>query len=385
MKSLGFIPLRKNSRGIKGKNKRKLLGRPLFCWVLAEAVFSQLDEVVIYTDDDEITDFINSQYLWTSKIKVINRSAESASDEASTESAILEFCEKISYSFDLFCLLQATSPFTQREEINKSLNMVKEGKDSVLSVVRTHRFFWSDRGEPLNYDFKNRPRRQDFEGNLVENGAIYTTTKASLKKSGNRISGDIGFVEMPGSTYYEIDTLTDWTIVEDLLLSKLQSGRTPQKITHFFLDVDGIFTDGKVLYSETGELAKSFDMRDGMGLEILRQDEVEVSVMTSENSALVAARMKKLNIDKVYLGVKDKFALLQQLCEVEEVNFENTVYLGDDVNDMACMAKVGWSLCPQNAMQEVKRIADIILTSDAGSGAIREACGFITKYNKRFE
>lgn len=385
MKSIGFIPLRRDSKGIKGKNKRKLLGRPLFSWVLTEAVFSELDEVFVYTDDKYITEFIKKQYSWTSRIKVLDRSEKSASDEASTETAILEFCEKISWSFDIFCLLQATSVFTQRDEINKALKQITSGKDSVISVVKTHRFFWNKDGYPENYNFMSRPRRQDFEGNLVENGAIYVTTRDALRKSKNRISGEIGIVEMPEHSYYEIDSLTDWTIVEDLKLSKLQSNRQPSRITHLFLDVDGIFTDGRVLYSENGELAKTFDMRDGMGLEILRQDDIEVSVMTSEDSALVAARMKKLNIDKVYLGVKDKFGMLQHLSLTQNISLNNIAYLGDDVNDMACMASVGWSICPNNAMEEIKRISDIILRSNSGSGAIREACRFITKYNKRFE
>jgi N-acylneuraminate cytidylyltransferase len=107
--------------------------------------------------------------------------------------------------------------------------------------------------------------------------------------------------------------------------------------------------------------------------------------MTSENSALVAARMKKLNIGQVYLGVKDKLGLLQHLCASRNIEKKHIAYLGDDINDMACMASVGWSICPNNGMEEIKRISDIILTSDSGSGAIREACRFITKYNKRFE
>lgn len=385
MKSIGFIPLRKDSKGIPGKNKRKLLGRPLFSWVLTEAAFSELDEVFVYTDDEDIIEFIKKQYSWNLKIKVLQRSSKSATDEASTETAILEFCNKIEYGFDILCLLQATSPFTTRIEINNALEVIKSGKDSALSVVRTHRFFWDEYNKPINYDFLKRPRRQDFEGNLVENGAIYCTTKEALQKSECRISGDIGVIEMPEDSYSEIDSVVDWDIVEKLLLRRLQSQRNPAMITHLFLDVDGIFTDGRVLYSENGELAKAFDMRDGMGLEILRQDKIEVSVMTSEDSALVSARMKKLNIDKVYLGVKDKLGMLQHLCMSRNIKKNNIAYLGDDVNDMACMASVGWSISPNNAMEEIKRISDITLTSDSGSGAIREACRFITKYNTRFE
>ncbi len=385
MKSIGFIPLRKNSKGIKGKNKRKLLGRPMFCWVLTEAVFSDLDKVYVYTDDPEISDFINNQYTWTPKIKVLERSPDSATDKASTEFAILEFCDKIDYNFEVFCLLQATSPFTKRKDINAAINKIKAGKDSCLSVVRTHRFIWNENGESENYNFMDRPRRQDFTGTLVENGAVYCTKKESLKSSKNRLSGHIDFIEMAQESYTEIDSWKDWVIVEDLLLSDLQENRRPQKIKHLFLDVDGIFTDGRVLYNGQGELAKVFDMRDGMGLEILRQDDVEVHIITSENSTLVEERMKKLKIENIYLGVKDKFGLLQHLALKKKFELGEVAYLGDDVNDMACMAKVGWSITPNNAMDEIRKIADLVLTSDSGSGAIREGCRFITKYNKRFE
>ncbi|SDR69016.1 acylneuraminate cytidylyltransferase [Christiangramia echinicola] len=385
MKAIGFIPLRKNSKEIPGKNKRKLLGRPLFSWVLIEAVFSNLHEVFVYTDDSDIRSFIEDHYKWTSKIKVFDRSEESASDEASTESAMLEFCNKINFEFDIFCLLQATSPFTGRENINAAIQQIESGKDSCLSVVRTHRFIWDENGTPKNYDFTKRPRRQDFEGSLVENGAIYCTTQDALNKTKNRISGNIGILEMPQESYTELDSKLDWSIIENILLSKLQSGRLPGRIHHLFLDVDGVFTDGRILYSKNGELAKVFDMRDGMGLEILRQDNIEVSVMTSENSPLVKERMKKLKIDNVYSGVKDKYGLLQHLSIYKNLNLDEVAYLGDDVNDMACMGRVGWSMTPHNAMDEIKKISDVVLTSESGSGAIREACRFITKYNKRFE
>ena len=385
MRSLGFLPLRAGSKGIIGKNKRKMLGRPLFCWVLTEAMFSNLDEIVVYTDDRDIISFIEREYHWTSKITIVERSSESATDTASTEKAIFAFIDGINVDFDIFCLLQATSPFTKSNDIDRCLQKIREGSDSALSVVNTHRFIWKRDGKALNYKPEDRPRRQDFDGLLVENGAVYCTSREALLKSRCRISGNIAPVEMSGLSYTEVDTEADWNIVEQLIADDLRGRKKTGRIAQLILDVDGVFTDGKVLYSENGELAKSFDMRDGMGLEILRQHQVEVAVMTSEKSALVAARMKKLNIDKVYLGVKDKFGLLQQLLNDSELKAENLAYLGDDVNDMANMCRVGWSLAPSNAMEEIKKIADISLSCASGAGAIREACHFILKYNKRFE
>ena len=121
MKKIGFIPLRKGSKGIPGKNKRKMVGRPLFTWVLGEAYFSDLDEVVVYTDDESIINFITKEYHYTTKIKVVHRPEATATDTASTESAMLAYAESINYNFDVFCLLQATSPFTTSEAINESL------------------------------------------------------------------------------------------------------------------------------------------------------------------------------------------------------------------------------------------------------------------------
>ena len=384
MKKIGFIPLRKGSKGIPNKNKRKMVGRPLFTWVLCEAIFSNLDEVVVYTDDESIIEFINKEYHWSNKVKAIFRSEESASDTASTEFAMLEYCESINYDFDLFCLLQATSPFTKKEEINTCLDKLNDDYDSALTVVNTHRFLWNKRGEAINYNPQNRPRRQDFDGLLIENGAIYTTTKESLKITKNRLGNKVAVVKMPEESLHEIDSETDWIVVEQLLIERQKREKKSEKITHVVLDVDGVFTDGTITYTKDGEHTKSFDMRDGMGLEILRQYNVEVMVMTSENSELVAKRMEKLKIEDVFLGVKDKYTLLNQVIQNKNIKMSNLAYIGDDVNDLTNICSVGWSLTPNNATDIVKQHADIVLSKSSGAGAIREACQFIMNYNKRF-
>jgi len=386
MHKIGFIPLRKNSKGIINKNKRKMVGRPLFTWVLGEAIFSDLDEIFVFTDDEDIISFINREYSWTNKVKALSRSKGSASDSASTESAILEFCEVINYEFDLFCLLQATSPCTTRQDINNCIQKLeKDQYDSVLTVAQTHRFIWNKDGTPINYDIFKRPRRQDFEGLMVENGAVYGTNKSALQKTNNRLSGKIAIVEMADETLYEIDSESDWIIVEQLLIQRQKKNKKTEKLTHLILDVDGVFTDGSVFYSKDGELSKNFDMRDGMGLEILREHNVQVMVVTSEQSDIVAQRMKKLKIENVYLGVKDKFSLLNHICKEKSLSLCNIAYVGDDVNDLANICSVGWSLTPKNATQVVKQHADMILPTNSGNGAIRSACEFIINYNLRYK
>lgn len=386
LKKVGFIPLRKGSKGIKNKNFKKLLGRPLFSWVLTEAIFSNLDEVYIFTNEVHIKEFVEKEYNWSKKVKVLLRNNKNASDLATTESAMLEFCEMVNYDFDILCLLQATSPLTIANYINQSLyKLISEGYDSALSVVNTHRFIWSKEGKPLNYDIFDRPRRQDFDGQFVENGAVYVTKKRTFLDTKNRISGKVGLIEMKEESFFEVDSIADWVVVESLMLNYLKQQKKSFRISHLILDVDGVFTDGTVFYNKDGELAKQFNMRDGMGLEILRENGVEVFVITSEQSEIVAQRIKKLKIDNLYLGVKDKYALLSNILNEKSISRNCIAYVGDDINDLSNMCSVGWSLTPNNATQILKLHADIVLSKNSGEGAIREACEFILKYNKRYE
>ena len=385
MKKVAILPLRKGSKGIPGKNKKKLLGRPLFSWVLSEALFSELDAIYVFTDDEAILNYIDKEYTWAPKIKGLLRNDENSNDTASTESAMLEFATKIKYDFDILCLLQATSPLTTSEDINKALfQITKENKTSALTVVKTHRFTWNSDGTPQNYDVFNRPRRQDFDGLLMENGAVYATTKDAFVKTKNRVSGAIGLVEMDGASLMEIDSLSDWIIVESLLAERQKKNKQQERITYLVLDVDGVFTDGCVYYDANGELAKKFDMRDGMGLEILRQQEVEVIVITSENSALVQKRMEKLQIKHTFLGIKDKYSFIQHFMHENNISWSNLAYVGDDVNDLANICTVGWSFSPSNATEIVKQHADFVLGHSSAQGAIREVCEWIMRYNKRF-
>jgi N-acylneuraminate cytidylyltransferase len=386
MRQIAIIPVRKDSKGIPGKNKKKMMGRPLFSWILAEAIFSDLDAVYVFTNDAEIITYVEREYHWTNKVFALLRNEENANDTASTESTMMEFSEKINHEYDVLCLLQATSPLTMSGDINVVLDKINiEKYESALTVVNTHRFIWNSDGTPQNYDVSNRPRRQDFDGLLIENGAVYATKKELFLASKNRVSGNIGLVTMPEETLIEIDSLSDWGIVENLLTERQIRSKTQQRINYLVLDVDGVFTDGGVYYNEEGEMAKKFDMRDGMGLEILRENNVEVIALTSENSKLVAQRMLKLQIKEAYFGVKDKYSFLKQFLATKNSSFGAVAYVGDDVNDLTNMCSSSLSFAPANATATVKLNADFVLGTTSGSGAIREVCEMILKYNKRYD
>lgn len=382
---LGFIPLRKGSKSIIAKNKKKLLGRPLFSWTLAEAILSNLDRVIVYTDDEDIIEFVNNEYASTNKVQAILRPESTATDTASTEAAMFQYLEDFSPEIESFTLIQATSPLLEAKHINESLDKIfYQGFDSALSVVPFKRFFWKHDGTPENYDFLNRPRRQDFQGTLIENGAVYSCKIETLLAQKNRLGGKIGLVEMPEESLVEIDEPADWIVVEKLLENRLRSNRLANSaIKAMIFDVDGVFTDASVVYTKDGEFGKSFSFVDGMGLELLRSAGVEPIIMTSENSALVKSRMDKLKIKQVHLGVKDKFLRAKLVLKDLGISFNEVAYMGDDINDKACLLNSNWALVPNNALPEVKQVADVILNNSGGFGALREAVTFAINFNNR--
>ena len=384
MNKIAIIPLRAGSKGIPNKNKKKMLGRPLYQWALGEAIFSNLDKIYIFTDDQQIIEDIKKEYHWTDKVEVVKRSEESAIDTASTEMGMLELAMQLNYNFDIYCLIQATSPLLTREDINQVLFKVEEEQfDSALTVVENKRFTWTKDGKSVNYDYLHRPRRQDYEGMLVENGAFYAVKKETYLQTKNRLGGKIGIVKMCEDSLYEIDEPSDWDIIEILLKNReLKHKKNLSEIKYLVLDVDGVFTDGKVAVTKDGEFSKTFSLRDGMGIELLRLEKIEVIVMTSENSPIVAKRMEKLKLDYVFLGVKDKYSKIERFLLDNKKTRGNIAYIGDDINDLSNICSCGLTFTPIDGIEKVKDCADYILHNKGGDKAIREAIEIIIKHNK---
>ena len=143
------------------------------------------------------------------------------------------------------------------------------------------------------------------------------------------------------------------------------------------VDVDGTLTDGGMYYSADGEALKRFDTRDAMGLGLVRSAGVEVAIVTSEDSKIVAARAAKLGICHVFLGVKDKVECLARL--LSELGFEwaDLAFIGDDVNDHPVLAKAGLSACPADAPGSTPALVHYVCANPGGRGAVRELCELI--------
>ena len=379
--TVAFIPVRGGSKSIELKNIKKINGRPLIFWVLDDVVECEgIDKVVISTDSEDIKATVN---LYDSdKILVIDRSEEVSTDFASTESVMLEFADK--FDFKNIILVQATSPLLDKKDLNNGLKEF-ENADSVLSVVNQKRFVWKNKedSQPINYDYLKRPRRQDFDGFLVENGAFYITSKESLLKTKCRISGKINVVKMDEDTYFEIDEPSDWLIVEKLLQNKYGEPDLAYQLKNIkclLTDCDGVLTNGAMYYTEKGDEIKKFSTYDGMGFKLLKEKGFITGIITSEDVQLVKRRFKKLGLDELYMGVSDKLKVLDEICDKYNLKYEEIAYVGDDINDLPIINKVGFSCSVNNAIDHVKKYADYVTVKNGGEGAIREVIELLLNY-----
>lgn len=383
MKIIAFIPARGGSKSIPLKNIKPLCGKPLICWNIEALEACRLvDEIIIATDSDTIAETVTSRHY--TKTQIFRRSAQNASDTASTESVMLEYIQRAQLHIDtIFMLVQATSPLTQTCHFDEAINIYLNGKyDSILTCVRNYRFFWNADGTSKNYDYRNRPRRQNFEGELMENGAFYINKVANILSSQNRLSGKIGIYEMPEYTATEIDEPDDWIIIEKLLKKHVldKQPKHHADIKLFVTDVDGVLTDGGMYYTENGDELKKFNTRDGMGIELLRNKGIKTAIITSEETKIVERRAKKLHIDYLYQGKyhEGKLTAVLEICQKEHISLENVAYIGDDINcyDLLCAAKL--KACPVDAIQKIKEIPHIkILTLKGGNGCVREFIEYI--------
>ncbi|TFD93181.1 acylneuraminate cytidylyltransferase [Dysgonomonas capnocytophagoides] len=380
-KVIAFIPVRGGSKSIPLKNIKLFCGKPLVYWnIAALQAANSVTQIVIATDSQEIEDVVKSFEF--DKVLIYRRSEDNAQDTSSTESVMIEYINVSNLlRNDIFMLVQATSPLTKTNYFVEALRQYCDNDyDSLLTCVRNYRFFWNEDGTSKNYDYKNRPRRQDFKGQLMENGAFYINTVGNILDSGNRLSGKIGIYEMPDYTASEIDEPDDWIILENLMQKYVLSRLPKKKIKLFLSDVDGVLTDAGMYYSENGDELKKFNTHDGMGFRLLKDRGIKTGIITSENTYIVERRAQKLNIDYLCQGKREggKLAAALEICKKEGFSLSEVAYIGDDINCFDILSSVGLPACPADALGKIKNIPGIMcLKSKGGDGVVREFVEYI--------
>ena len=138
------------------------------------------------------------------------------------------------------------------------------------------------------------------------------------------------------------------------------------------LDVDGCLTDGKIIYTDEGDEIKTFNVKDGFAIVNWMALGRQAAIITGRRSRIVERRAKELGIDHFYQGVKDKLAMLQELCDELGMTLDEVAVIGDDLNDYRMLKACGRSFVPADAVHQVTAVADVVLSRKGGDGAVRE-------------
>ena len=378
MRWVAFMPLRANSKSTARNNIRCMAGRPLFTWGLNQAIASKcFDEIYVATDSSEIRQNVFDEF--PSMVTVLGHSAAILTD-ANKDSALLEFQQRT--PFEVVCLIEATFPLTRAEDFRAAKHkFLSSNLDSLVTVAQSKRLAWTMEGIPVNHDPTTHPKRQNFERYFIENGAFYLTSAKLLEDYGCCTGGRIGIHEMAAETAVELKDETNWIVAEQFLLRQklMLANASAWRIKALVLDVDGTLTDGGMYYGPAGEALKKFNTRDAHGLQLLRENDIRVGVISAENSPSVEARMRKLNIEEYHPGVQNKFQLLLVLAERWGLALEDIAYIGDDLSDLECLSRVGTAFCPADSVSEILQQAHIVCRHRGGNGAVREVCDLILK------
>ncbi|AWO97364.1 putative N-acylneuraminate cytidylyltransferase [Scophthalmus maximus] len=374
-----LVLARGGSKGIPLKNIKTLAGVPLIGWVLRAALDSGVfHSVWVSTDHDEIEKVAKS---WGAKVH--RRSPEVSTDSSTSLDAIQEFV-RLNPDVDVICNIQATSPCLHPFHVKEALEMITlRGLDSVFSVVRRHQFRWQEvkKGsaeltKPFNLDPSNRPRRQDWDGELCENGSLYFTTRELIENQGLLQGGKVGYYEMLPEYSVDIDVDIDWPVAEQRVLRYGYFGQaTPEVVRLMFCIVSGCLTEGRTFLSVSGEEMVSINTRDTVGIRMLQSEKVEVVLLTSSEDPvtekLVDKLAKRTGCKIVQVG-EEPLNELKLIVEQRKLEWKDVAYMGNDKADVNCLNLAGLSAVPGDAPVVAINAAKYTCRKVGGMGAVRE-------------
>ncbi|MEU3785464.1 N-acylneuraminate cytidylyltransferase [Streptomyces sp900129855] len=384
---LAVIPARGGSKGVPAKNLAPVGGVPLVARAVRECRATRLvTDVVVSTDDQAIAAAARE-----AGAEVVLRPAAIAGDTATSEAAVLHALDVHEAlhgaSVDVVLLVQCTSPFLVREDVDGVAGaVVEQGADTAVTVAPFHGFVWrhsdevSEGGFGVNHDTSYRARRQDRPQDFLETGAAYAMDAAGFRKHRHRFFGRTELVRTDPARVLEIDDPHDLARARALAphFDADRPGALPtaDDIDAVVLDFDGTQTDDRVLIDSDGREFVSVHRGDGLGIAALRRSGLRMLILSTEQNPVVAARARKLKLPVLH-GIDRKDLALKQWCEEQGVAPERVLYVGNDVNDLPCFALVGWPVAVASAHDVVRGAARAVTTVPGGDGAIREIAGWI--------
>lgn len=397
---LAVIPARGGSKSIPRKNIRSFAGHPLLAFSIAAARQAHsVTRVLLSTDDEEIAAIGRSYGAEVPFLRPAELAQDHTQDLPVFEHVLRTLAEREAYRPEVVVQLRPTSPVRPVGLVDLAVRMLVEHPqaDSVRGVVPSGQNpykMWrrqaSGRMTPLLSDGFSEPYnmpRQELPPTYWQTGHIDALRPRAVLEQGS-MSGQVilGLLIDP-SFAVDIDTPRDWERAEWLLanpdLEAVRLGpaprRMPDRVRLVVLDFDGVMTDNRVWTDGDGRETVVSDRSDGWGVARLREAGVEVVVLSTETNPVVAARCRKLSLACVQ-GSADKAAALQALLAERRIDPAQTIYLGNDANDVPCFPLVGWALAVADAHPAARSQADRVLSKPGGHGAVRELCDLLIQH-----
>ena len=399
---LAIIPARGGSKGIPRKNIRSFAGYPLIAWSIAAAKQSELiTRIIVSTDDEEIAAVARQWGAETPFLRPAELAQDKTTDLPVFEHALKWLEDVEGYRPEIVIQLRPTSPIRPLTMVDDAIRILLDHPDAdcvrgVVPAAQNPFKMWRFEGEgkPLSQllevegiDEPYNAPRQILPPVYWQTGHIDVIRDPTItqKKS---LTGDVIYPLLIDPKYtVDIDTLPDWAKYEALVYSGLEMvspgtsrKAIPETIKMIICDFDGVVTDNLVITDQDGRESVTASRSDSMHIKQLRELGIELMILSSEPNPVVLARAKKMGVEAIHnVGMQNKGRVMRELLEQKNVNAENVIYLGNDLNDLPCFEIAGWSVAVADAYPEVLRAADHVLTKTGGHGAIRELCEIVLK------
>ena len=402
--TLALIPARGGSKGIPRKNIRSFAGYPLIAWSIAAAKQAQatcVTRVILSTDDEEIAAVAREYGAETPFLRPSGLAQDHTTDLPVFEHALNWLNENEGFQPDIVIQLRPTSPIRPKNCVDSAVNILLEHADAdcvrgVVPAGQNPHKMWRFAGEdqpmmPLLQvngiaEPYNAPR-QILPPIYWQTGHIDAIRVSTIlqKKS---LTGDVIYPLVIDPRYtVDIDHLSDWAKYEALASSGLEMvtpgkmKRTmPEKIDLVICDFDGVITDNRVWVDQDGRESVAAYRSDSIRIRELREQGMEVLILSSEPNRVVEARAKKMGVEAIHgIGIREKGRVMREVLEQKNIKAENVIYVGNDLNDLPCFEIAGWSVAVADAYPEVIRAADFVLSKTGGHGALRELCDLLLR------
>jgi N-acylneuraminate cytidylyltransferase len=399
---LALIPARGGSKGIPRKNIRNFAGYPLIAWSIAAAEQAAcVTRLIVSTDDEEIAAVARQYGAETPFLRPSELAQDQTTDLPVFEHALDWLERNESYKPEVVIQLRPTSPIRPRDCVDRSVKILMEHADAdcvrgVVPAGQNPHKMWRFAGEEqpmsplLQVDGIAEPYnapRQILPPVYWQTGHIDAIRVSTIiqKKS---LTGDVIYPLVIDPRYtVDIDNLSDWAKYEALVLSGLDmvapdrvKRSMPEKIDLVICDFDGVITDNRVWVDQDGRESVAAYRSDSIRIRELREQGIEVLILSSEPNGVVEARAKKMGVEAIHgIGIQEKGRVMREVLAQKNIQSANVIFVGNDLNDLPCFEVAGWSVAVADAYPEVIRAADFVLSKAGGHGALRELCDLLLR------